>query len=417
MNKEAQEALQEKFDALKSSLEAGFASKEEVKKATDSLEEIKKSIDKSDANQKKEFDHLAEQLNQLKESSGLNNGVAKTVFEVVDKWLSENMDTVKSTLKDGKGILSLAGLEKAVATMTSANITLPTPLPAGYVAERDGVPYANLRRPTLLSHVNTFSTNQKTLTYVEMVGGEGDFEVVLEGGLKPQLDLDFEERFVQPTKFAGWIKVTDELIEDYPRMRDVIVNYLTQKHDLFKERKVYEYIDANSTAYVTGGALSGAVTLPNIMDVVGAMQSQIINSPNYTDEADFMGDTVLMNNADFFRYFGFAKDTLGRPLYDNGYQVGNVFRLNGFTFVATSLVTAGEIKLYDSTKIDLTNYIPYHVQIGWVNDDFIRNQFVILGESRGHIYIKEHDKRAFVEAVIADVIADIAQTAPVEGGE
>ena len=104
---------------------------------------------------------------------------------------------------------------------------------------------------------------------------------------------------------------------------------------------------------------------------------------------------------------------LGRPLFTDGYQAGKTFTQNGFTFVATTLVTAGDVYLYDSTKIDATTYKPYNVSIGWVNDDFIKNQFIILGESRGHIFIKNHDKRAFVKGSIAAIIADIEKPDPV----
>lgn len=409
-NQITKEELQKGLEALQEeSTKAIEAAKNAaVKESKDAVAEATKALD----DVKAEKDELIRRVGELEKRTKSNSEAPQSLVHMVDKWLSDNIETIKKNYKANNGIISLDGIEKAVGNMTSANITLPTALPAGYVTEQQGASNVRLRRPSILDHVNTFSTDSKTLTYVEAEPGEGGFAVVLEGGLKPQLDLDFVERFVQPTKFAGWIKVTDELIEDFPRMRDVIVNYLREKHDLFKEAQVYAYINTNATSYATGGSLAGSVTMPNIMDVVAAMQSQILNTPNYTDEPPFMGDTVLMNHADFFKYFGFAKDALGRPLYDNGYQSGMVFRLNGFSFVATPLVTAGNIVVYDSTKINVTNYIPYHVEIGWVNDDFIRNQFVILGESRGHIYATEHDKRAFVKASIAAVIADIAVPEP-----
>lgn len=415
---EVENALQTKLDAFKENLNTEFASKETLTKELETLkadnEKLTKESNEFKEKTNKEIDTLIEQVKQMKD----NQVVLETkedLVQVVDKWLNENLETIKSNLKSGKGTVSLEGLEKAVANMTSANITLPTALPAGLVAETQGVPNVNLRRPTLLNNVNTFRTNQKTLTYVEAVAGEGDFAVVAEAGTKPQLDIDFQERFVQPTKFAGWIKVTDELMEDFPRMRDVIVNYLAEKHNLFKEAQVLAYINTNAVAYIGAtNPLSGAVLMPNIMDVVAALQSQILATTNFTDEADFLGDTVLMNRGDFYRLFGSAKDAMGRPLYDNGYQLGNEFRYNGYTFIAHPKVTAGQIYLYDSTKIDVTSYIPYHVEIGWVNDDFIKNQFVILGESRGHIYIKNHDKRAFVKGAIATILTDITSTAPAE---
>lgn len=409
---EVQKELQAKLDAMKAELSNSYASKETLAKAEETIKELKSTIDTMTETQKTELDALKETVKQFKDNKG-SNEAPKSLTQVVDKWLTENYETIKANYKKGDGKIELTGLDKAVGTMTSANITLPVALPTGLVAEEQGVPRVSLRYPLISDHVNSFRTNQKTLTYVEASAGEGDFAVVAEGGVKPQLDLDFVERFVQPTKFAGWIKVTDELIEDYPRMRDTIVTYLVEKHNLFKEAQILAYMNTNSTAYVPlTNPLSKGVLMPNIMDVVAALQSQILNSPNYTDEADFMGDTILMNRGDFFLMFGAAKDALGRPLYAQGYQANRVFSYNGYTFVASSKIPAGTIYAYDSRKIDVTSYIPYHVQIGMVNDDFIKNQYVILGESRGHIYIKEHDKRAFVKGTISTILADIEKPAP-----
>lgn len=379
-------------------------------KIVDATKEMGLSIDAIKEKQIKDAEQvtkLAEDFNAFAEAQKGNGDVA-SLTEQVDKFLTDNIDAIKTAFKTGSGTFDVS---KAVGIVTTANGTLTTALPANYIAESSGVGRVALRRPLITDHVNSFSTSTKSLPYIEAVPGEGDFEVVAEGGLKPQLDLDWVTNYVTPQKFAGWVKVTDEAIEDIPRLRDTIVNYLKDKHDLFREKQVYNYIVSTATAYVaTTGGLAGAVTLPTIMDVVMAMQLQIVNTPNYVDEPDFYGDTVLLNVVDFFKYFGAAKDTLGRPLYAEGYQGTRTFTYNGFTFVASQLVPAGSIYLYDSTKIDLTSYIPYKVSIGWVNDDFIKNQFVILGESRGHIYIKRHDKRAFVKGTIATVMADI--TAP-----
>ena len=273
---EIEKTLQEKFDTLKESLQEGFASKEienELKALKEENAKLENESKEFKEKTNKEIETLIEQVKQMKDNNS-DFETVKTMTEIADKWLSENWETLKSNYNAKAGTLTLDGIDKAVGNMTSANITLPTALPTGLVAERQGVPNVALRRPNILDHVNTFRTNQKTLTYVEAVAGEGDFAVVAEGAAKPQLDIDFVERFVQPTKFAGWVKVTDELIEDYPRMRDVIVTYLLEKHNLFKEAQVLAYINTNAVAYVgTTNALSGSVLMPNIMDVVAALQS------------------------------------------------------------------------------------------------------------------------------------------------
>lgn len=377
-------------------------------------DKINSALDALKDKELKELKELNEQLNiKFQELSENVKGVSneKTLTEKVEAFIKENHESIKTAFKKKAGMVEIA-TTKDPGTVTTANGTLPVALPANFVAERDGVGNIPLRRASLLDYVRTYATSQKSLAYVEAVPGEGDFAVVSEGGLKPQLDIDWVTRWVSPLKFAGWIKVTEEVIEDIPQLRDLIVNYLRGKHDLFKENQVYSYIDANATAYVTGGPLAGGVTFVNIMDVVNALQVQILNSPNYTDEPDFLGNVVLMNVIDFYKFFAMAKDDIGRPLYEVNVSGVNVFSINGYTFVATPRVVAGEIYLIDGSKIDVTTYSPYRVEIGWVNDDFIRNLFVLLGESRGHIFIREHDKRAFVKGEISEIMTDLEAGSP-----
>ena len=385
--------------------------KENIDKAVKPLKDDVASIKDAQKTAGEDIAAIKETVKSIEESQKSGFGVNwENVSSLVEKHITENHEAIKSAFKT-RGTFELdAEVMKAVGIVTTANGTLPVALPANYVAERVGVPNVRLRRPNLLDYVNTYNTNQKSLPYIEAVPGEGDFAVVLEGASKPQLDIDWVTRWAEPQKFAGWIKVTEEAIEDIPRLRDLIVNYLREKHDLFKESVVYTAINTAATAFVATGGIAGTVIMPTIMDVVNALQLQIINTPNYTDEPDFFGDVVLMNVTDFYKYFGAAKDAFGRPLFENGYQGGRTFQYNGFTFVSTSRVAAGNIVLMDSTKIDVTTYSPYRVEIGWVNDDFIKNQFVILGESRGHIVIKNHDKRAFVKGSIATILTAI--TAP-----
>lgn len=401
---------QNKYLADKTTHEANVR-KDEIEKAVKPVKEDVAAIKTSQEDSAKDVSAIKEELRSIGEQVKSNtSGMWDNVAEVVEKHITENHEKIKSAFKmHGKFELD-SEVMKAVGIVTTANGTLPVALPANYAAERMGVPNVRLRRPNLLDYVNTYNTNQKSLPYIEAVPGEGDFAVVAEGASKPQLDIDWVTRWAEPQKFAGWIKVTEEAIEDIPRLRDLIVNYLREKHDLFKESQVYAAINTAATAFVTTGGVAGTVVMPTIMDVVNALQLQIINTPNYTDEPDFFGDVVLMNVVDFYKYFGAAKDTFGRPLFEKGYQGGRTFNYNGFTFVATTRVTAGNIILMDSTKVDVTTYSPYRVEIGWVNDDFIKNQFVILGESRGHIVIKNHDKRAFVKGSIATILTAI--TAP-----
>lgn len=377
----------------------------EIETATKTIkEDLAKALKTGEQTAKYVID-IAEDLNAINEKlkeGGVEN--EQDLRAKVLKWVTDNHADIVDKMKSGGKI----DVSKAVGIVTTANGTLPVALPANYVAERNGVPNVRLRRPYLFDVVNTFNTSEKSLPYIEALPGEGEFAVVAEGASKPQLDLDWVTRYVTPTKFAGWIHVTDEVLYDIPRITDMIVNYLKDKHDIFKDNQIFAYINTNATAFAIGN-LADTVVSPNIIDVVNALQVRVLTSPNYVDEPYFFVDTVLMNPIDFFTYFATVKDAMGRNLYSDVMLLGGSMIYNGIRFISTSQVTVGNIIAFDSSKIDVTNYEPYHVEMGWINDDFIKNQRVILGESRGHIYIKEHDKRAFVKGSIATIIADLTK--------
>jgi hypothetical protein len=118
-------------------------------------------------------------------------------------------------------------------------------------------------------------------------------------------------------------------------------------------------------------------------------------------------NVVLVNPIDFFVQFVSAKDADRLPLFPSA-KLFQAVNMGGITVMPHIDVPTGEIKCYDLTKYNITNYVGYNVKIGWINDDFIKNQFVILGESRLHAYVKNLDEKAFLKGVIGTIKLAIA---------
>jgi len=138
------------------------------------------------------------------------------------------------------------------------------------------------------------------------------------------------------------------------------------------------------------------------MDVINAVITDIATTHNYEDETPYMANLVMVNPVDFFIQLVSAKDDQGRPLYPTA-SLFNQVVIGGVTIIPDEIVAVGQILVGDISKYYTTNYSPYHVKVGWVNDDFITNQFVILGESRFHAFVKKLDEQAFVYDSIATI--------------
>ena len=154
------------------------------------------------------------------------------------------------------------------------------------------------------------------------------------------------------------------------------------------------------------GAMANKVTAPNFMDVVNACVTDIYVTPNYVDETPYMANIVMVNPVDFYLELVSAKDDNGLPLYPTA-ALFNRVTIGGTTIIPFMDIPTGEIFVADMSKYNVTDYVGYSVSMGWINDQFIKNQFTMVGESRFHAFVKNLDEAAFIFDTIADVKAAI----------
>jgi hypothetical protein len=328
--------------------------------------------------------------------------------ETIYKFVEENADKIKQAFKSG-GAVEM-DVTKAVGTVEVASATLPVAAPALQGVQVAPPSRANLRSAVINAMVTTIPTTQASYAYTETLPKEGGFDFVAEKGSKPQIDMKFETRYASPVKVAAWMKLTEEAVTDIPQLQAIAYDFLRQQHDLKREKGILngDGVSPNpkgATTYgraFSAGALATSVATPNFMDVVNACITDIYTTHNFTDEMPYMANIVLINPNDFFINLVSAKTTTGEPLYPTA-SLFNQVTIGGVTIMPHEDITAGKIFVADLSKYNTTNYVGYNVKIGWVNDDFIKNQFVILGESRFHAFVKKLDEQAFIYDDIATI--------------
>lgn len=315
---------------------------------------------------------------------------------------------------DAKNIQDGLEARKAVGDISMANGTVVGTPPAN---NDTSIKPVNLRsdRP-FVSVCATINTSSFSYPYTEAVAGEGAVAEVLEGGTKPQIDFDWVNRYQIPYKIAAYEVLSEEVAKDIPRLVSVARTYLRDKHDLFKANQIYfgagDGVTAIRGASVYGtvfaaGDMALSVPNPNFMDVVNALYTDIYTDHNFTDESSYMPNLCLVNPVDFYLELVSAKDSRGIALYPQA-SLFNSVTLGNMTIVPWEKIPAGKIFVGDMKKYNLTNWVPYSVSLGWINDQFITNEFTMLGESRGHYFVKNHDIKAFRYDDIATVRTAIA---------
>jgi len=363
----------------------------------------------------KNASEIAERLTEL-ETKGLNNEMPSE-HEQIKKFITDNHDKIKSLRSDG-GFIEFT-VNKAVGTVTTGNGTNTSP-PAITGTQQAPLTPVRLREIPVFNLVGNFQTDLSAYPYTEAVPGEGDADIVAEGGTKPQIDFDWDTKYVSPYKVAAWIKLTEEAVQDVRGLQDVAENYLKKRHDLKKAKLILYGTGSGgqptgATAVgrlFTAGALANKVRFTNFMDVVNAAIVDIATTHNFADEVPYMANVVMINPQDFFSYLVAAKDERGLPLYPMA-SIYNQVTIGSVTIIPEETIPVGKIFVADLEKYEVDNYMPYTVKIGWVNDDFIKNQFVILGESRFHAFVRFQNKQAFIYDDIETIKTAITEVAEV----
>lgn len=343
-------------------------------------------------------------LEQIQEK--LKDRKIKSYLNQLEDFLIENKDELASIVKNKHGVIEFT--PKAVGDIgTGSGTNAETPDPN----QNTNLSTFNLRNDNdLLSLCTVTSTSSSNHPYTEMIPKDGDYTFVAEGGTKPQIDFKWQNRYADPKKAAAYEVLSTEVVQDIQRILSSAKEYLSKKHDLFKVDKIFfgDGTGENPTgATVYGrtfsaGAMATAVTNPNFMDIVNACVTDIYTTQNFTDEAPYVANVCLINPNDFYIQLVSAKDANGLPLYPQAGLFKSV-TIGGITIKPWIKVPSGKIFVGDMKMYNVSNYIPFAITIGWINDQFITNQFTMVGESRFFAYVKELDKQAFLYDDIATI--------------
>lgn len=375
--------------------------------------ELDAAIKEAMKNPSQDIADLAEDVRLVSEQ--IKAGFSGTIVDEENllKTIAEKQTEIAAVLKAGAGQVEIMVVPKAPAIMTTQSGTI-TGMPALLATQLNPLQRIELDIWDIENEVTTFQTDRAVYTYTYAIPKDGKFDFQAEGAVKAQIDFTWKNASAEPLTFAAWEKLTEQAVQDVKGLLSVARGYLKDRHDYDKALAVVFGNDANDIKGIidyatpfTAGALAASVETPNLMDVINAGVLSVRNRTNYPGSPRFNPNVTYINPFDFFIQFTSAKDSQGKPLYPTA-QAGVV--VIGNTVIKQRFeIPAGKIFIGDLKKIMLSSYLPYTVKIGWVNDDFIKNQFVILGESRFHLFVKELDKAGFLYDNIATIKTAITQ--------
>lgn len=336
---------------------------------------------------------------------------------------SEVQKAIANLARTKSGVVELYSshedAEKAVGNITTASVTTTTGGNAILdTINADEINGINLQTPFVEQFSTVSRTSKPVFVYTDYIPKEGDVGFIAETAAKTELDLKLETRYVTPKKAAGYEILSTEAIQDVPRMQSEATGMLFKKYLLKRQNGI---LFGDGTGDTPTGVTSLAraydpaswdatnkVQDPNLYDAVIAAATQILTTHNYTDEAEFYPNVAFVNPA-IINSLKLKKNEFGMYLFPtfqiNGGQ--GTMNVDNFVLVGKREIPAAKILIGDFTKLRIINYIDYAVTMGWINDQFIKNMFTMVGEGRFMTLIKNLDRNAFIYDDISAIISGI----------
>lgn len=393
---EFEKKMQAGFDGVATKYDQVIAS---VQKGETVTNELKSEVE----NAKGELQKVIDQIRDLEEKGGLQPEEKKQAS--ILNLVGENA-SYKSFRERGcqsgsvdieiKGDDYKAVERKALVMARTSNLIIPTYDPTIHEQPRSEFMIRNL--------IPSIPVTSPQFTYFKQKARAVQAGMVAEGAAKPQGAVEFESVTDRVKKMAEWIPITEEAAADIPQLVGYIENLLaydlryTEELQIIKGDGTGENLDGlmtQATAYDPTAMRAAASDTP--LDKIRRMIAQVrIQSKRGADfitmsELDWLSIELLKDSDGAYLFA--AIQGLTTPLL-----WGRPVSVSDAMDDATGEVLVGHARgalIYDREAL--------RIEIGRINDDFIKNQFVILAEKRLGLAVR--DPNAFVKSNLVEADA------------
>lgn len=228
-----------------------------------------------------------------------------------------------------------------------------------------------------------------------------------EGASKPEATYTWEWKYLPIEKVAVSTTLTMETV-DYAWLRadvDALMN-----RDLMLRINGQLYTGDGSTPNIKGlytyaGAFSNTnyaakVTDPNLFDLAYAVSNSIVNIGG----GKYMPNFVAMNPVDIYMY-DVQKAADGHYILPP-FVSSDGKMIKGLSVIEDANVTVNTMVVGDTNYASIVELGGIELSTGYVNTQFVENEFTLLAEKRMAFYIKDQDVTGFKK--VTDIAAAIA---------
>jgi len=265
-----------------------------------------------------------------------------------------------------RGVAELKTLFDTASSFAIQNIRLPQPITPGS------------QMPTVASLMPEGRTSQAAIAYMEETTTTSAAAETAESGSKPESALAFTEKTSAVRKIATSLPITDESLDDIP----FIESYLDTRLSLFvRQREDSELVAGNGTAPNIRGFLnvSGINTQARGTD---ANQDAIFKAGTLVQTTSFLFPTGVVIHPTNWQTIRLMTGSTGVYLFGPPSQMGDS-TLWGWDVIRTTAMTLNSALVGAfQTGAEVFRRSELSLQVGWINDQFVKNQRTILVEER-----------------------------------
>jgi hypothetical protein len=250
------------------------------------------------------------------------------------------------------------------------------------------IPLKGDNSSSILDYLPKVSVNSATVVITNEVSDDGTPDIVYEGDGKPQ--IDFDDNVSKPTlkKFAGYIKISEEMINDISFMDSQIRGVLMRRlRNTIADSFMADLLAATPT--YDAGDLTAGTTGTLVKDIPPAVTADMQDLGGYS-----------MNLW-----------MLPQPYYAKMFNEAGTnflwYALNEPTIMNNNNVTAGNIVAIDSSMFPLYVYKDMAITFGREGDDMTKNMITVRCESRIGWNLAGNSLKAIYNDTISATLAAI----------
>ena len=357
------EAAKAELTNVKTAVEAGEKSADDLQNAITAVKNAQAQIDAADE---------AEALMKGLETPKVEKADKEVEEKAMPRTLGENfVEAIKNQQIGKKFDLNVPAFKAATDTQTS---------PAGavdFATTFDKTVVEAARVPLVVRDLfGAENISGSTLVYLVEGAMQGAPAVTAEGAEKPQIHFaDPTPKTVSLAKVACHIKESDEYISDYPFLASAINGRLLYELGLVEQNKLVT--DLLGTSGIQTGTYAANATATDIADAILQAAMDVQNS------SGFAADAILINPADWYA-LRIAKDGEYRYYGGGFFGAQNVPNLWGINVCVSPAVAAGTIVVgaYKTCASVVQNGGVSVEAVNTNEDDFVKNLMTIRAEER-----------------------------------